>query len=233
MPRLFQWDDSLKFSVISSTILHNRGNALRASNGYISWAVMGDNVFEIEILESDSLLEEESVLNTNSCDCPYTIHEEYWCNGLTISEKMTQVTNLDLVNYLICSKSPYTHEDLKAYKGLEAYKRFIDGGIGSLCVLSLLNKYVLLKAKVLHSMSINDTPAQPWAAFNAAGVVIAGHCNCTAGKTYGDTLVSTATPGLTVLLVRQPAYVTVTPTDGHKGQSQGPSGHPNNTERDS
>ncbi|KAK4024985.1 hypothetical protein OUZ56_010479 [Daphnia magna] len=28
-------------------------------------AVMGDNVFEIEILESDSLLEEESVLNTD------------------------------------------------------------------------------------------------------------------------------------------------------------------------
>ncbi|KZR98017.1 Uncharacterized protein APZ42_006777, partial [Daphnia magna] len=52
-------------------------------------------------------------------------------------------------------------------------------------------------------------------------------------KTYGDTLVSTATPGLTVFLVRRPAYVTVTPTDGHKGQSQGPSGHPNNTERDS
>ncbi|KZR98830.1 Uncharacterized protein APZ42_005569 [Daphnia magna] len=94
--------------------------------------VTTDNVFETEILESDSLLEEESVLNTDGqiinlfdlsiyastlqhedrcryaaklllvgCDCPYTVHEEYWCNGLTISEKMPQVINLNLVNYLI------------------------------------------------------------------------------------------------------------------------------------
>ncbi|KAK4027438.1 hypothetical protein OUZ56_016484 [Daphnia magna] len=63
------------------------------------------------------------------CDCPYTIHKEYWCNGLSIAGKMLLVTNLDLVNYLLCSKSPYTHEDLKAYKGLETYKRFIDEGI--------------------------------------------------------------------------------------------------------
>ncbi|KAK4014079.1 hypothetical protein OUZ56_026625 [Daphnia magna] len=50
------------------------------------------------------------------CDCPYTIHEEYWCNGLSIAGKMPLVTNLDLVNYLLCSKSPYTHEDLKALR---------------------------------------------------------------------------------------------------------------------
>ncbi|KAK4031140.1 hypothetical protein OUZ56_024686 [Daphnia magna] len=81
------------------------------------------------------------------CDCPYTIHEEYWCNGLSIAGKMPLVTNLDLVNYLLCSKSPYTHEDLKAYKGLETYKRFIDGGIGSFCAISLLNKNLLMKAK--------------------------------------------------------------------------------------
>ncbi|KAK4006087.1 hypothetical protein OUZ56_011243 [Daphnia magna] len=30
------------------------------------------------------------------CDCPYTIHEEYWCNGLSIAGKMPLVTNLDL-----------------------------------------------------------------------------------------------------------------------------------------
>ncbi|KZS04103.1 Uncharacterized protein APZ42_033044 [Daphnia magna] len=82
-----------------------------------------------KFIESDSLLEEESVLNADgqiinlldlsiyastlqhedrcryaaklllvACYCPYTIHEEYWCIGLTIS--VPQVTNLDLVNYL-------------------------------------------------------------------------------------------------------------------------------------
>ena len=53
---------------------------------------------------------------------------------------MTLVTYIDLVNYLICSKSLNTHEDLKAYKGLDAYTRFIDGEIGSLCAISLLNR---------------------------------------------------------------------------------------------
>ena len=37
------------------------------------------------------------------CDCPYTIqHEEYWCNGLDISDKMPLVTYIgwwwDLIN---------------------------------------------------------------------------------------------------------------------------------------
>jgi hypothetical protein len=82
------------------------------------------------------------------CDCPYTIHDEYWCSGLDISNKMPLVTYIDLVNYLICTKSPYSREDLKAYKGLEAYKRFLDGGIGSLCAMSLMNGNLLMKAKV-------------------------------------------------------------------------------------
>jgi hypothetical protein len=72
---------------------------------------------------------------------------------------MPLVTNLDLVNYLLCSKSPYTHEDLKTYKGLNAYKRFIDEGIGSLCAISLLNINLLMKAKVitLHLFICNIT----------------------------------------------------------------------------
>ncbi|KZS09700.1 Uncharacterized protein APZ42_026011 [Daphnia magna] len=144
-------------------------------------AVMGDNVFEIEILESDSLLEEESVLNTDvqiinlsnltiyastlqhedrcwyaaklllvGWYCPYTIHEEYWCNGLTISEKRLRLPIW--IWFIVCAKP--------------AQQKCVIESKGSL---------------VRHSMSINDTPAQPWAAFNSAGVVIAGHCNCTAG----------------------------------------------------
>lgn len=90
-------------------------------------------------------------------DCSYTIHEEYWCNGLSIAEKM-----LDLINYLLCSKSPYTYEALKAYKDLNAYKRFIDGGMRSLCAISLLNKNLLMKVKVitLHVFICNITLTQ-------------------------------------------------------------------------
>jgi hypothetical protein len=55
--------------------------------------------------------------------------------------KMPPVTYIDLVNYLICSKSPNIHEDLKAYEGLDPYKRFM-------CATRLLNGNLLMKAKV-------------------------------------------------------------------------------------
>ena len=38
-----------------------------------------------------------------------------------------QVTYADVFNYLIHAKSPYTAQDLKAYKSLEAYKYLVAG----------------------------------------------------------------------------------------------------------
>ena len=88
-------------------------------------------------------------LSIVGCDCPYTIDGQYWLDGLDMCKVMPDVTNLDLVNYLVCTKSPYTHENLKAYKGLESYKRFIDGGIGSAAAIKLSNGNAVMKALVL------------------------------------------------------------------------------------
>ncbi len=57
----------------------------------------------------------------------------------------------------------------------------VDESIGNYCLFVYLPHYFYIDLHwVYHSMSVN-TPTQPWVAFNAAGIVIAGHCNCTAG----------------------------------------------------
>ena len=38
---------------------------------------------------------------------------------------LPKITYPDFVNYLVFSPSPYTSDDLKSYKGLEAYNQFV------------------------------------------------------------------------------------------------------------
>lgn len=42
------------------------------------------------------------------------------------------VTNMDIVQYLVCEKSAYTKEEFKAFKSLEAYKNYRLGFVKNL-----------------------------------------------------------------------------------------------------
>ena len=42
---------------------------------------------------------------------------------------LPKITYPDIVNYLIFSPSPYTMDDLKSYKSLEAYNYFVSGWV--------------------------------------------------------------------------------------------------------
>ena len=42
---------------------------------------------------------------------------------------LPKITYPDIVNYLVFSPSPYTSDDMKSYKGLDAYNQFVCGWV--------------------------------------------------------------------------------------------------------
>lgn len=61
---------------------------------------------------------------------------------------LPKITYPDIVNYLVFSPSPYTSDDLKSYKGLEAYNLFVCGWVRVKATM-IINEKVLMKAKVI------------------------------------------------------------------------------------
>jgi len=61
---------------------------------------------------------------------PYTMPPEIWVSSDNASI-YPEVTYPDIYNYFINPPSPYTEDQLKAYKGLEAYIYFKDGWVRS------------------------------------------------------------------------------------------------------
>ncbi|KAL3883718.1 hypothetical protein ACJMK2_029954 [Sinanodonta woodiana] len=72
---------------------------------------------------------------------------------------LPSVTYPDIVNYLVFSPRTYSSEDLKSYKGLDAYNQF-----------------------VLRSQRMSEKPLQPWVVAERTGRILAVHCTCMAGE---------------------------------------------------
>ena len=83
------------------------------------------------------------------CD-PYNIAATCLENDVT---KWPHVGFLDVVNYLIFSRSSYTSEQLKKYKSLESYKYFQDGWIRQI-LHKEINSVHLIRAKVNITLSL-------------------------------------------------------------------------------
>lgn len=101
-----------------------------------------------------------------------------WVDDIT---KWPEVEFGQIYVYLIDSPGPYTRENMKAYRSLDAYEQFFYGWVRT-CYLLESNNAKLLKAKVMRSQAMTETPHEAWCAFDKTdGTVLTGHCSCMAG----------------------------------------------------
>ena len=92
-------------------------------------------------------------------------------------------SNPDVFNYVIETPSLYTHQQLKAYKSLEAYKHFVNGWVSNVTVCRVMShqETFIVTARVTHSQRISETLVQAWLAVEQVRVVFCAHCTCMAG----------------------------------------------------
>ena len=111
---------------------------------------------------------------------PYSIQEDQWIDD---AEKWPDLEYGDIYNYLIDTPGPYTKENLRAYKSLEAYNFFYSGHVRTVLYyeISSTSSHVFLSAKVNPSQKSASNPHEAWVLMKRSGLIATGHCTCMAG----------------------------------------------------
>lgn len=107
---------------------------------------------------------------------PYTIKEDKWTDD---AKKWPNLEYGDIYNYLIDTPGPYTKENLKVYKSLEAYYFHVRTVL--YYEVSCTGSNVLLSSKVNPSQKSASNPHDAWVLMNRSGLIKTAHCTCMAG----------------------------------------------------
>lgn len=71
---------------------------------------------------------------------PYELKQK----DLSVDENLLpDLCHMDIINYLAFKPCPYTGNDLKAYKSLEAYNQFVCGWVSGVCTLVIKDKHLV------------------------------------------------------------------------------------------
>ena len=61
---------------------------------------------------------------------------------------LPETTYKDIINHLVFKPSPFTADDMMAFRGLEAYNQFVNGWVSNVLWMKI-NSVILIKAKVI------------------------------------------------------------------------------------
>ena len=84
--------------------------------------------------------------------------------------------------YLIDTPGPFTRDNMRAYKSLEAYNFFVSGWVQTCFMRTSKTGYCIVRAKVNRSQAVTDKPHEAWVGIRMKdGNIECGHCTCMAG----------------------------------------------------
>ena len=92
---------------------------------------------------SERIRYEEKLKLINGTD-PYDLKAKDLSQDVNL---LPAIEHRDIIKYLVFTPSPYTQEDLKCWKGLEAYNQFVCGWVSGVSS-AVYKENVLVKARV-------------------------------------------------------------------------------------
>ncbi|XP_077506935.1 uncharacterized protein LOC144116122 [Amblyomma americanum] len=108
---------------------------------------------------------------------PYTLR--VGTDSAPDADLLPSTTHVYIINYLVLSTSYVSHEQMRAYKSLEAHNHFTSGRLKSVTAIECHRMVIF--SQVIHSQRLREAPLKVWVLVEPDGAIVKAHCTCMAG----------------------------------------------------